>query len=120
MKYLMMCLLFFSINSYADALNEACIEKASMAVIDYLSAEESKSDLHLVKDSQNAVIGLTDSEDIFGNFDLDPIIENSPNESTVLFRDSDYIVFANVQTKDTNGKSVCKILDVDSGQDDQD
>ncbi|MCB9072383.1 MAG: hypothetical protein H6623_02085 [Bdellovibrionaceae bacterium] len=111
--------MFLSSVSYADGLDEACVEKASEAIIEYLSAQDPLSDLHLVK-NKNTIVGLTDSEEVYPDFDLDPIIENSAKESVVQFSNNGYIAFAVVETMDNNSNSVCNIINVDSGQDDQD
>ncbi len=114
-------LLLVSSTSFAGpAITDRCIEKAAVAIIVYLEKQEPQADVHLVKDEQGTLIGLTDSEGIYPGLDLGPQRYDKPRHATVSFHSDGFIVFAEVLMKDSKYRSVCKILSVDSGQDDQD
>ena len=117
-KYVFTMALLLSSLAYSQkGLSNSCIEKASYKIIEKMELEEPKADIHLVKDKSGAVIGLTDSAEIYSSYDLTEVsIESSTAQ--VIFHSGDAISFAVVKIGKT--KKECKIVSVDMGQDDHD
>lgn len=101
-------------------ITEACIEKASYAIVSFLEKEEPTADLHMVKNKKGQVISIADASGTYSEYDALPVRSDKKSRSIVTFKAGDAIIFAEVQVTDANSKAVCKILNVDMGQDDQD
>ncbi|MEK6773211.1 MAG: hypothetical protein AABY64_04670 [Bdellovibrionota bacterium] len=113
-------LLLISSTSFAGpAITDRCLEKAAVAIIIYLDKQEPQADVHLVKDEQGTLTGLTDFEGIYPGLNLGPQRYDKPRHVTVSFHSDGFIVFAEVLMKDSKNKIICKILSVDSGKDRQ-
>lgn len=100
-----------------NVLSNQCLEKASYKIIEMMEESENGADVHLVKNEAGRVIGLTDSEDIYGNYDLSETHLDG-TRATVVFHDGDAISFATVELG--KKKKSCRIISVDMGQDDHD
>jgi hypothetical protein len=99
---------------------DLCVEPAADAIVQYLQAQEPGSKIAIVRDSQGALVGLTDENGIYNELEFSDVFKDEPNSHIYEFRDGDYIVFATVTILAPNGSLACTVTDVDSGQDDQD
>lgn len=107
----------------AHAKAEACEEAAAEAISKYLVKEEPKANFEIVRYPDGSIRSLIDRSDIYAELDFSAVYEDHDSDPKVRiyeFRDNSYIVFATLIEQDASGKVVCQILDVDSGQDDQD
>lgn len=109
-----------SVASASATTDELCVESAATSIIRYLQTEEPGAKIALVRDSQGALVGLTDENGIFDDLEFSNVFEDEPNTHIYEFRDGDFIVFATVTMFAPNGALACVVTDVDSGQDDQD
>ena len=100
--------------------DELCVESAASSIVRYLQAEEPGAKIALVRNSEGALVGLTDENGIFDDLEFSNVFEDEPNTHIYEFRDGDFIVFATVTMFAPNGALACVVTDVDSGQDDQD
>ncbi len=112
-----MVLLLSSLGYSQKGISNSCIEKASYKIIEMMEQDEPKADLHLVKNNNGAVIGLTDSAEIYASYDLTEVSLKS-STARVIFHSGDAISFAVVHLG--KSKKECKIVSVDMGQDDHD
>lgn len=117
-------LLLVSISAHAapaQAQNpQLCVEEAAAAIIQYLQSEEPAAQLSIVKTPAGEVTAIKDAQQVINTLDFTDAIEESSNVRVIVFGDHSYIVFAKVDTSTQPNGSTCKVLEVDSGQDDQD
>lgn len=119
-KVILFCSVILASVSQAQVTVPAtCVEKISYDIIRYLEKNEPSANVHLVKDENGNVISLTDSEEIYASYDLTSIETTKNNRAKVIFHSGDQIVFAQVSLG-TASKPNCRVLSIDSGQDDQD
>lgn len=96
---------------------------AADAISKYLVKEEPKASLEIVRYPDGSIRSLIDRSEIYAELDFSAVYEDTevdPKVRIYEFRHGSYIVFATLIEQDASGKVVCQILDVDSGQDDQD
>ncbi len=113
----------FSFSQAANAsatTDELCVESAAVSIVQYLQKDEPAAKIAIVRNSQGALVGLTDENGIYDDLEFSNVFEDDPNTHIYEFRDGDFIVFATVTMFAANGSLGCTVTDVDSGQDDQD
>lgn len=127
-------ILFFGFLAFntnvADASPAICEEAAAKAVIEYLERDEPLASFEISRASDGGITALIDKSGIYDELTFSAVheepYENSPSDSSSLdvrvyeFRNGDYIVFAKLIELGPSGLVSCKVLEVDSGQDDQD
>lgn len=118
-KIILALLLVVSSLAQAQVVPAACVEKVSYDIIRFLEKEEPSADLHLLKDEAGNVVGLTDSEDVYADYELTSFESLKNNRASVVFHSGDVIVFAEVFLG-TKTKPNCRVTAIDMGQDDQD
>lgn len=111
-------IVFFALTALASTgfskniISNACLEKASVSVIDFLTTKEPQSELHLIKNEKDEVVGLSDAERIFPSFDLDSIKYTSENEVAVSFRYEEYVVTSKLTLSKKSNRTQCTVAEV--------
>jgi uncharacterized membrane-anchored protein YitT (DUF2179 family) len=111
--------LFNSQNVLAKSI-DYCDKAVTYKVIDFLQKEEPKSELHLVLDKKNNVIGITDANEIYPEISLSKKKLNGKNSQTIFYTFDTVIINADFLLKAPNGAISCHVTDISMSQDDQD
>lgn len=113
--------LLISTATYAKSENTSfCDESVANKVIDFLEKEEPTSELHLVKNEKNEVIGLTDANEVYPSIDFVRTMKIKKNTYENVFQYDTVIIYADYTLFAPNGLPSCHVFDIGTAQDDQD
>jgi hypothetical protein len=103
-----------------NIISNSCLEKASINVIDYLTAKDPQSEMHLIKNERDEVVGLSDAERVFPSLDLESIKFTAENEVTVTFRNEDYVITSQLILSKKSNRTQCTVAEVKEFVDSED
>jgi hypothetical protein len=97
-----------------------CDESVAEQVIKFLQKEEPKSELHIMKNEKEEIIGLTDVNEIFPTIDFINTLKIKKNNYENVFQYNTVIIYADYLLFAPNGLPSCKVFNIGTAQDDQD
>lgn len=114
---------FLSLSFFTTAFaktSSVCDKSVALDIISFLEKEEPGSDLHLLYNQQDELVGITDANNIFPTMDFVQSKSIGKNKQMNIFAFDSALVSAEYIVFGANGKPLCKTTNVSIGQDDQD